>query len=325
MVDFHFHVEEGPYTFRWLERTAKALQVEKGTTKESFERAMEALRLRLEQGCYSEQWLDRYLTVAKERGLTEVGIVDHLYRFREMRSYFENVLDLTSPSLGSMQKTWLHSVMSESIEQYIEGVRRVQAKWEKEGVTLRLGIEADYFPEQEEELRQFLKRYPFDFVIGSIHFWRGWGFDNPETQGRFETLDLSVVYDEVATTIEQAARSELFSFIAHVDNLKVFGHRPQSSILHSFYERVAQVLAQHDVASEWNAGLYYRYPVREACPSDALLDYFARYEVPLTLSSDAHFPDDLGRHVEDGKRALQRAGYSSVATFAEGKRIMKNI
>lgn len=89
MVDFHFHVEEGPYTFRWLERTAKALQVEKGTTKESFERAMEALRLRLEQGCYSEEWLNRYLTVAKERGLTEVGIVDHLYRFREMRSYFE--------------------------------------------------------------------------------------------------------------------------------------------------------------------------------------------------------------------------------------------
>ena len=44
---------------------------------------------RLDQGCYSEEWLDFYLIRAKQLGLKEVGIVDHLYRFKETKAYFE--------------------------------------------------------------------------------------------------------------------------------------------------------------------------------------------------------------------------------------------
>lgn len=325
MIDFHFHVEEGPYTFRWLERTAQALDCPGGTSKETFGQTLRALHERWEAGCYSELWFDQYLAVAKSRGMKEVGIVDHLYRFREARAYFERTLDLTSPTIGSMQRVWLDSVMSESLGEYVEAVRRAQAKWAKEGVMLRLGVEVDYFMDEEESLRDLLSQHSWDFVIGSVHFWRGWGFDNPETANRFNELSLDIVYEEVADVIEAAARSQIFSFIAHVDNLKVFGQRPNEAVLHRFYERVAHSLAQNDVASEWNAGLYYRYPVKEACPSDALLSYFSTHGVPLTVSSDAHFPDDLGRYTDYGLEVLKEAGYESVATFQSMNRVMKAI
>ena len=45
----------------------------------------------LEKGCYSEEWLDLYLTKAKQLGLKEVGIVDHLYRFKRRKSILKKI------------------------------------------------------------------------------------------------------------------------------------------------------------------------------------------------------------------------------------------
>ena len=94
-IDYHVHLEEGPYSFRWLERTSEAIAsfdlpdgLEKGT-KDFVTWQVNSWKNRLDKGCYSEEWLDLYLKRAKQLGLKEVGIVDHLYRFRETRDYFE--------------------------------------------------------------------------------------------------------------------------------------------------------------------------------------------------------------------------------------------
>lgn len=76
-----------------------------------------------------------------------------------------------------------------------------------------------------------------------------------------------------------------------------------------------------NTATEINAGLYYRYPVQEMCPSPLYLHVLAQYQVPITLSSDAHYPNDLGNYVEDNVEILRNHGVSHVATFE--KRIRK--
>ena len=43
-------------------------------------------------------------------------------------------------------------------------------------------MEADYFVGGEAELMSLLDGYDFDYIIGSVHFHNGWGFDNPELQ-----------------------------------------------------------------------------------------------------------------------------------------------
>ena len=62
----------------------------------------------------------------------------------------------------------------------------------------------------------------------------------------------------------------------------------------SYYEEIACALVETNTATEINAGLYYRYPVREMCPSPLYLQVLAKYGVPITISSDAHYPNDLG-------------------------------
>lgn len=275
MIDYHVHLEEGPYSFRWLERTSQAMAffkdeaVGKGS-KASIEKTMQQLTSRLQSGCYSEQWLDLYLQQAKKLGLREVGIVDHLYRFKETSAYFERFMQLdNTETIGKMQRYWLDNVMTESIDDFVSAIIRAKEKWCQHGIALKLGIEADYFVGGEEELASFLNRYPWDYVIGSVHFVDGWGFDNPQTQYIFENMDevaLQQSYERFFATVEKMIHSKMFDFVAHLDNFKVFDYQVKDvAFLDSWYERIARALVAAQTATEINAGLYYRYPVKEMC------------------------------------------------------------
>ncbi|MGE5704411.1 MAG: hypothetical protein ACM32O_17940, partial [Clostridia bacterium] len=110
--------------------------------------------------------------------------------------------------------------------------------------------------------------------------------------------------------------------IAHLDNLKVFGHRPDEQQLVPCYQRIAALLAKHDVATEINTGLYYRYPVREMCPSPAYLQALYERGVVLTTSSDSHFPDDVGAYLSEARERLREVGYAQIATFTKRQRKM---
>ncbi|MDG4656873.1 histidinol phosphate phosphatase domain-containing protein [Ectobacillus antri] len=327
-VDYHLHLEEGPYSLRWLDRINVALQhfVPVAAPKHSLDwlkQSQALLQERLEKGAFSPFWIDLYLEEAERKGLQEVGIVDHLYRFTEARDYYYRHVDISDSDLGRLQKEWLDQVMIESIHHFTAAIEEAKERWAKRGITLRLGLEADYFADGEEELRELLKLGNWDYVIGSVHFTEGWGFDNPDTQTRFQTQDVPALYEKHFALIEREIRSGLFDFVAHIDNMKVFNYRPDENHLLHYYEHIARVLKECDVATEINAGLYYRYPVKEMCPSPLFLSVLARHRVPITISSDSHYPDDIGSYVAQNVETLLRHGYTEVATFAKRQRIMK--
>ncbi|MDP4172263.1 MAG: histidinol phosphate phosphatase domain-containing protein, partial [Bacillota bacterium] len=126
-VDYHLHLEEGPYSLRWLDRTNQALDHfrplnEKRHTREWLTKSMERLNERMRIGAYDSSWLDLYLLEAKRKGLCEVGIVDHLYRFKETRAYFEENLDLSDTHIGQKQRIWLDQVMTESMGDFVKAI-----------------------------------------------------------------------------------------------------------------------------------------------------------------------------------------------------------
>jgi histidinol-phosphatase (PHP family) len=322
-IDYHVHLEEGPYSFQWLKRTVDAISsfnpptyLKKGS-KELVMWQVDVLKDRVDGGCYGEKWLDLYLQRAKELGLKEVGIVDHLYRFRETRDYFEkNMLLNKEETIGNLQAYWLDRVMTEDMDDFVEAILQAKDKWSREGVELKLGIEADYFVGCEEELKELLSGHPWDYVIGSVHFVDGWGFDNPETQDVFHNVDSKKLYGRFFETVESAIRSGLFDFVAHLDNLKVFNFRVADEEFNmSWYKRIADALVETKTATEVNAGLYYRYPVQEMCPGPSFLQVLVDRGVEFTVSSDSHFPDDLGRYTQENAEMLKSLGVKNLVGF----------
>jgi histidinol-phosphatase (PHP family) len=70
--------------------------------------SQERLADRLKKGAYDSSWIDLYLNAAKQKGLKEVGIVDHLYRFRETRDYFEKYVDVSDSDVGGCRNVgWI--------------------------------------------------------------------------------------------------------------------------------------------------------------------------------------------------------------------------
>lgn len=322
-IDYHVHLEEGPYSLNWLERTSKAIasfglpeNLQRGS-REYVKWQVDAWKNRLDQGCYAEGWLDLYLKQAKQLGLKEVGIVDHLYRFRETRAYFEKNMRLDEKdSIGMLQHYWLDRVMTENLQDFVNAILSAKKKWRKEGIELKLGIEADYFVGYEEELVELLDYQPWDYVIGSVHFVDGWGFDNPQTVDAFQTMDLKQLYDRFFETVEKAIRSKLFDFVAHLDNLKVFNFRVEDAEFNrKWYGRIANALVETGTATEVNAGLYYRYPVREMCPSPDFLRILIARGVEFTVSSDSHYPDDLGKFTSENAEMLKELGIDKLVGF----------
>lgn len=327
-VDYHMHLEEGPYSFRWLDRTNQAFDhfhpiAEPRHSRAWLEASYARMHTRLQRGAYDESWLDLYLQEALRKGLREVGIVDHLYRFRETLPYFERHLDIGDSPLGRLQHTWLHQVCTERMEDFVATIQAAKPRWAEQGVELRLGLEADYFAGGEKDLESFIAMADWDYVIGSIHYVDGWGFDNPETQFRFELVDLCELYDRFFNDVERMINSGLFDIAAHLDNLKVFNYRPSEELLLPYYERIAQALKRTNTTTEVNAGLFYRYLVKEMCPSSSFIDVLLRHDVPFTLSSDSHFPDDVGKYVADNALMLQQRGLAEIATFHQRERIMR--
>ena len=53
------------------------------------------------------------------------------------------------------------------------------------------------------------------------------------------------------------------------------------------------------------------------CPSPLYLQVLAKHEVPITLSSDAHYPNDLGKYVEENIKTLRNHDIAHLATFYE--------
>ncbi|MGG5252378.1 histidinol-phosphatase HisJ family protein [Neobacillus sp. SM06] len=215
--------------------------------------------------------------------------------------------------------------MTESMHDFVKAINEAKPRWSAEGVTLRLGMEADYFPGSEQMLKELVGIYEWDYVIGSVHYIYGWGFDNPDTQDHFENYNLENLYRDFFMMVEKAIRSNIFQFVAHLDNLKVFNYRPDERLLLPYYENIAKALVETDTATEINAGLYYRYPVQEMCPSPTFLDVLIKAGVPLTTSSDSHFPDDIGAFIDVNTRTLLEKGVTEIATFQKKKRIMKPI
>ncbi|EJV47838.1 histidinol phosphate phosphatase HisJ family protein [Bacillus toyonensis] len=327
-VDYHLHLEEGPYSIGWLAKINETLQYyeplqEERHSIEWLMKTQERLQRRVKEGPFTAKWIDLYLEEALRKGIKEVGIVDHLYRFHESKVYYEKYVNISDSKLGRLQKEWLDQVRVVSLYDFTKSIEEAKERWSKRGVTLKLGIEADYFIGCEEELKELLALGDFDYVIGSVHFLNGWGFDNPDTKEYFEEHDLHILYDTFFKTVESAVRSELFDIIAHLDNIKVFNYRLDENEQLSYYKKIARALVETNTATEINAGLYYRYPVREMCPSPLYLQVLAKRGVPITISSDAHYPNDLGKYVKENVQTLRTHGITHIATFTKRARVMR--
>jgi histidinol-phosphatase (PHP family) len=259
--------------------------------------------LRAEASAYfTERNLARYVERANEQGIGELGFSEHVYRFREALTVWRHPF-------------WIENAV-DSLDEYVEFVLAMRDT----GYPVKLGLELDYLPGREPELAALVENRPFDYVIGSVHFIADRAVDH-EGYDAWRNSSPDEVWREYFEAVSGAARSGLFDVLAHPDLVKIWGAgRPAPpEPLATYYEPAVDAIREADVAVELStAGL--RKPVAEMYPSLELLELFVGAGKPVSLSSDAHVPEQLGYAYDRAVETLRATGVAEIAVFDRRER-----
>lgn len=243
--------------------------------------------------------MEEYVRAARFLGLEEIGFTDHFSMYW----------------LPEAQRDRTLAMAEDEMVTYIREVKSLREK--TPDLVIRLGIEADYIAGKEKDLRDLLLPFEFDYIIGSVHYLNGWAFDDPAQLDEYPKRDIDEIYREYFHLLQDAARSGLFDIMAHPDLVKKFGYRCKTDP-RPWYEETARTFSQGGVCVEVNtAGL--RWPANEIYPSLDFLKACCKYNVPATMGSDAHSPEQVGYGRNKACALLVEAGYREVATFQNRK------
>jgi histidinol-phosphatase (PHP family) len=247
---------------------------------------------------------ERYREAASERGIQELGVAEHVYRFTAALDVWQHPL-------------WQRHAVDD-IDAYVGFVR--------EETDLRLGIEADFVPGREDRMANLLESQDWDYVVGSIHFLG----DEAVDYDKYDVWNRASSADKVWRTyfewLGEAARTGLFDILAHPDLVKVWGaERPRpDGDLRRFYDLAMDGIAESGIAIEVStAGL--RKPVGELYPASAFLEMCLEAGNPIALSSDAHTVDQVGFGYDRALEALDGLGVTELAVFERRERRLEPI
>jgi len=257
-----------------------------------------------------------YCERATAAGVSEIALTEHCHRFTKGREVVEGWwANEPNEGLRAYMARYFDHHATVDMDRYVETV--LAAK--RAGLPIVVGLEVDYYPGLMGAVADLLDGYPFDVLLGSIHWLGTWMFDivdSPEQMNEWERRGTSASWRAYGEAIEELAGSATCDVLAHPDVVKVTGRIADPGVVSEVEERIADAAATSGMAAELSSAGF-RKPVAKAYPSVSLLDRFFARGVPLTTASDTHGLS----HIADRSRVLHslasNAGYSTLRAFED--------
>jgi histidinol-phosphatase (PHP family) len=261
-------------------------------------------------GEYPPGHIEAYVEAAAARGVTELGFTEHLYRCVESEGPLGRFWESEPhPALAEHTAALVAEDRNLSLEAYVEAITSARDR----GLPVRLGLEVDFFPETIGAVMELLKPYPWDFLIGSVHWIGGWSIDSSTSFFGWDIKGLEWTWSAYFDLVVELTASGAVDVLAHVDLLKKYGKRLPSEPFER-YDEVVRSAAAHGVAVEVSSqGL--RKPAAEIYPSPEFLRRFRASGVEITLASDAHVPHEAADGHAEVVAAARAAGYTTHLRF----------
>ncbi len=232
---------------------------------------------------YEYEWLRLFIEKARQQHLNSIGFSEH-DEFRHLINF-----------------SLVHQLQEEVPE-----------------IGIKIGLEVDYIPGRENEIGLIKDEYDWDYLIGSVHFIKGWAFDHPDHKDRFNNNDIDEIYYNYFELVRQAVEANCFDIIGHLDLVKIWGHKPREKTLLHYANPVLEVIKDANTAVEINtSGL--RKPVGQMYPAIEIIQKMKAMNIPILFGSDAHHPDQIGMNFDQAVLIAQQAGYNDFVYFSHRK------
>jgi histidinol-phosphatase (PHP family) len=253
-----------------------------------------------------------YCEIAQSAGVHEIALTEHLFRFVQadhvLRGFWDEERD---PDLRASMAAYWDDHAKADLDAYVECVLEAKAA----GLPVVLGLEVDYYRGRMHQVEQLLSGYPFDVLLGSVHWIGTWRFDDLDdrvSMDQWSVRDTDVAWDDYTLCMEELAASGVCDVLAHPDLIKVAGYRATAP--RECFDRLAEAARSAGMAAECStAGL--RKPVGEIYPAPPLIDSFVAAGVPFTTASDAHQVEHVAYHSPALRTLLAEFGINSLQAY----------
>lgn len=240
-----------------------------------------------------------YVESAIDKGLTEIGFAEHI-----------PIPELDDPTGRMRIEDW---------DTYMQDVMTAQKNYPE--IKIRFGIEADFLPPHMDYIENFLGQYPFDFVIGSVHFVGDWDFSNPALAHRLDEIGVNTLHTRYYKLIEEAAETGLYDVIGHLDLPKRIA-RPTVDVSDNI-RRALQAIQRAGLALDVNTSGIRK--AGELYPKKDILQQAFDLQIPVVLGSDAHKPAEVAADFPPTIEMLKEIGYAQSCVFAQRHRFFINL
>jgi histidinol-phosphatase (PHP family) len=229
--------------------------------------------------------VERFVEVAAARGIDEIGFTEHVYYFEQTKALW---------SVPYQRERCVYD-----LERYVDAV--VEAK--RRGYPVKLGLEVDHQPHLADETADVLGPYPWDYLVGSVHFVDGLGIDGEPTL--VDAVGAAEAWRRYYEWLVDAAA--YVDVLAHPDLVKMYGPELDWDwpTLAASLRRVAIEVS--------SAGLHKHHG--KLYPDARLLSAARAAGLPITTASDAHVPAHVGRDLDRAIEHARAAGYETVTVF----------
>jgi histidinol-phosphatase (PHP family) len=203
---------------------------------------------------------------------------------------------------------------------YFEKMVQIREKY-KDQIQIRIGVELGLQPHLGGFYEEFVKKYPFDFVIGSIHSAEGKDIARKRIfEGRTDEETYRIIFREM---VEDVKVFNDFDVFGHVDYVARYGRNREKEYSYQRFadeiDEVLKILVENGCGIELNmAGLKYGLPFAHP-HTDILKRYRELGGELITVGADGHRPDHIAYDYHKVRDILESCGFKYYAEFKERK------
>ena len=200
---------------------------------------------------------------------------------------------------------------------YFQAVQRLKRRY-SDRISIKAGLEIEFHPRHTGLFKQIVDDFAFDVIGSSIHQIDGIDIVSGRSASSNSFPDPEALQSRYLETLELMVTHDYFDIICHLDLPKKFGDRLRPH----FTDRLADILyqaAERNLAVEVNTSGF-DHPTAEAYPAPHVLTAVKEVGMAVTIGSDAHRPEEIGRHFERAFNMLQAARMRTLAVFTGRRR-----
>jgi histidinol-phosphatase (PHP family) len=194
---------------------------------------------------------------------------------------------------------------------YETTILEYKKKYEND-INILLAYEVDFI---DDYMQDDILNAKVDYLIGSVHFIKKWGFDNPTFIKEYKNKDIDIIWQDYFDIIEKMANSGYFDVVGHLDLIKVFNFFPKKDIKSIALNSIKAIKKANMTVEINSSGL--RKPVKEQYPSKELLQLCFEYNIDITISSDAHKIEDIDNNLQSMHSLAKDIGYNKMVVFQD--------